>query len=180
LEGGILATIATLAGYVTWHAPADVENDASTAQSYPVFVQVERLGSKGGSLEFRVPSVDTAVISLGGTATSGDVVKVTLNGHETDYTYGGGDTTQTLGATHVAAALNADATFADYATAVGVGATVVITANEPGVQEEMAISVATTGGHTTAALPVGQTTLLPVNPLDALVNNSSCTITVSQ
>lgn len=173
-----MANIKTLAGFLIWNAPGDV-NDANQAQSFPVFVQIERQGNTGGSLEFRVNSVPGATATIGGTPANTNTVTLTVNGIATLYTIPSSLTTAQV-ATNLAAALNANAAFADNFTAAANGSTVVVTANEPGEAEDVAVSVSATGGGATIALPAGQTALVPTNPLTALTNNSSCSVVITQ
>jgi hypothetical protein len=61
-----MAAIATLTGYLRLAAPTDVENDANSAVYGVGFVQIERVGEAGGTLQFPITA---AAIAAGGFVT---------------------------------------------------------------------------------------------------------------
>ncbi len=78
-----MAAIATLTGYLRLAAPTDVENDANSAVYGVGFVQVERVGEQGGTLEFPITAAAIAAgsfvtgpcsVVVGGTAPGSGLV----------------------------------------------------------------------------------------------------------
>jgi hypothetical protein len=176
-----LATqIASLTGFLIFTAPTDVESDSYTAESYPAFVQVERQGNTGGSLEFRVRSTNSGTVTLSGTPTTSDTVTITVDGNAVTYTLVSGDQSGGLSttATDVAAALNANATFSALFTASASAAVITISAKEAGVIEEVSLAASTTGGHTVAT--ASGSALAQSNVLAGLTNYAPCTIIIQQ
>lgn len=113
------------------------------------------LVSQGGAIEQAVTAASLGAAT--GTVTcgnphSGDVVKVTINGHEVDYTVVVGDTTATILAGHVASAINGDGTDSAIVTAANnASAVVTITAKSNGTVGCYSLTAAITGsGGTTA------------------------------
>jgi len=91
-----------------------------------------------------------ATNTIGGTPATGNTVVTTINSHAVTYTLVGGDTTTTLVATHVAAAINADSTDAAIVLATASGSVVTVTALAQGSGGQYSFSVSVTGGGVTA------------------------------
>lgn len=90
--------------------------------------------------------VGTGTLTVGGTVQVGDVLEATVAGHLTVYQLAAGDTTAALAAASLAAALNADTTFAASFGATSAAGVVTITAKTPGAAGNVSLA-ANVGGH---------------------------------
>lgn len=92
----------------------------------------------------------SGTVTLGGTPTNGDVVKITLNGVEYDYTGVTTGHTLTQTAAETAAFLNGIPSFAAIAYATPAAAVITITSNVYSASGNYTLVASATGGHTTA------------------------------
>lgn len=93
----------------------------------------------------------SGTVTVGGTPSTSNTVVITINGHAVTYTLVSGDTTNTITATHVAAALNADSTDTAIITATASGAVVTIVAKASGLPGQYSLTSSGTGGTTATA-----------------------------
>ncbi len=90
--------------------------------------------------------------TVGGTVEVGDVLEVTVAGNLVVYSLVAGDTTTTIAATSLAAALNANATFAASYVATSSAAVVTVTALLPGTAGNVTLACAVSGHTPTTTL----------------------------
>ncbi len=127
-------------------------SDGTTAKFSAVLNQliadVNSLKALGGG-----PVAASQTVVIGGTFHAGDIVNITVGGHEVSYTSVAGDTNLAGVASSTEAALNADATFsASYVASVNSG-TITITAKVAGTAANavtLTASVSGSGATTTA------------------------------
>lgn len=108
----------------------------------------------GGASEFPVATIEGAAVgtvTIGGTTGSGPTATVTIGGNPVTYTYVSGDTTTTLAATHVAAAINANGADSAVVTATSATNVVTITAKSNGAAGMLSLASSATGGATAVA-----------------------------
>jgi len=120
-------------------------------------LEPEVLQASGGPFEGSVNAyVGYAVgtVAIGGSFSTGNTVTVTINGHPVVYTLVSGDTTSTLVAAHVAAAIGADSTDAAIVTATPNAATIKITSLLPGAVGNYSLTASATGGTIATASDV--------------------------
>lgn len=113
----------------------------------PPLVPLVGAGS-GGAYLAPVTGVEGAAsgkVTITGVPAIGKTVTVTINGHAVVYTLVSGDTTNTLVATHFAAAINADSTSNLIVSASGSGAVVSITALVSGAPGQYSLTASATG-----------------------------------
>jgi phage tail sheath gpL-like len=93
----------------------------------------------------------TATVTIGGTTGSGPTVTVTVAGTGVLYTYVAGDTTATIAAGHIAAAINANGTVNLLVTATSSTNVITLTALTAGQLGMVSLSTTPTGGATAVA-----------------------------
>lgn len=127
-------------GFPAIDDPVTINAGSNSGGAYATPVTATSLGAASGTV-------------LMGSPASGDVVNVTINGHEVSYTVVTGDTTATLLAQHVAAAINADMTDSAIVTAANNSSpTVTITAKANGTVGCYSLAASITGGGGTTAV----------------------------
>lgn len=107
----------------------------------------------GGVSEMSVASAEgyaLGTVTIAGTVGAGPTVTVTIAGHPVTYTYVSGDTTASIAAGHIAAAINADTTDSGVVVAAASSAVITITAKKQGVSGMLSLAASVTGGATAA------------------------------
>ena len=92
----------------------------------------------------------TGTVTVGGTVAEGDVITVTVKGKSVNYALTSGDTTTTLTAVSLAAAINADPEISKYVFATSSGAVVTLSAVKPGLIGNAVTLTSSSTGTTTA------------------------------
>lgn len=108
----------------------------------------------GGALDVSAASFAgfaTATVTIGGTTGSGPTVTITIAGTAVLYTYVAGDTTTTIAAGHIAAAINGNSTVNQLVTATSATNVITLTALTAGQPGMVSLATSVTGGATATA-----------------------------
>jgi len=90
----------------------------------------------------------TGTVAIAGTTGSGPTVTITIASTGVLYTYVTGDTTATIAAGHIAAAINANSTVNQLVNATSVGAVITLTALAAGQPGIVSLATSVSGGAT--------------------------------
>lgn len=124
---------------------------------FPAFddVQQATLAAASGGAIMQSPGTltgaATGTVTIAGTTGSGPTVTVTIAGTGVLYTYVAGDTTTTIAAGHIAAAINANSTVNQIVSATSTTNVITLTALTSGQAGMVSLATSVTGGATATA-----------------------------